>query len=978
MRRAFPISLVHAAGPKAAATACATAFAVFGLVAPLAAQGTAPAPAAAFVGAPVASIALKLEERPTADPGLLDLVETRVGEPLSMSAVRETLMHLFSLGRFQAIEVNAESVAGGAVALEYRLTPLHGVADVRIRGESGVSGGDLRRLVVERFGQAPPVGRADAAARLLEQHLARNGFPRARVKPSIEVRHDPDRTILNFDVQAGPRARIGSVRISGIPNTRAVAARLGLTTGQPYAEERLQQRLDEYLQSLRRRGFYEATADHRPQPREDSTVVDVTLEIRPGPSVRLAFEGNPLPRNRIEELVPVAREGSVDEDLLEDSEVRIRNFLLEQGYWKAEVSHRREQAEGVETVTFSVNRGARYTIDAIEISGNASVGIAELRALVPIRPGEPFVEGRLTSAVEAIKALYQRRGFASAAVEVATDETPASAAGEGSVQVRLAIREGVLTRIRAIAIEGNAALSDARLRGVMALAPGDPYYVPAVAAAREKVLVEYLDNGYAAATVAVDTPLSADRSAVDLTFRVVEGTQVIVDHVMVIGNTRTSEETIRRELLIQPGQPLGLADLVESQRRLSALGLFRRVRITEVAHSDQPRRDVIVAVEEANRTTMAFGAGVELIPKVGLSQDVSAVERYDIAPRGSFEIGRRNLWGRNRSVNLFTRISFRPRGESLESPGSAQYGFNEYRAVATYREIGAFESNADVAMNAFIEQAIRSSFNFRRQGINAELLRRVSSYVRVTGRYTLGRTKLFEPRIPEEQRLEVDKLFPQVRLSSFSVSIYRDTRDDPLDPTRGSLIGTDSELAARSIGSQVGFAKAYVQAFAFRRFARAPRVVLAGAARVGLARGFERQVGEGPVITELPASERFFAGGSTTLRGFALDRLGASDTISSTGFAQGGNAMVVLNAEIRAPVWRDLGAVGFLDVGNVFARVSDLDLTELRASPGLGLRYRSPIGPIRFDIGFKLDRRELSPGNFERLTAFHISVGHAF
>jgi outer membrane translocation and assembly module TamA len=131
-------------------------------------------------------------------------------------------------------------------------------------------------------------------------------------------------------------------------------------------------------------------------------------------------------------------------------------------------------------------------------------------------------------------------------------------------------------------------------------------------------------------------------------------------------------------------------------------------------------------------------------------------------------------------------------------------------------------------------------------------------------------------------------------------------------------------------------------------------------------------------VTDLPASERFFAGGSTTVRGFEIDKLGAVDTITEAGFPRGGNALLVLNLELRANVWRDLGVVGFLDGGNVFARASDFDVSELRASPGIGLRYRSPIGPIRVDLGFKLRRRELSPGNFESPTAFHVSVGHAF
>ncbi|MEO8074932.1 MAG: BamA/TamA family outer membrane protein, partial [Acidobacteriota bacterium] len=130
-------------------------------------------------------------------------------------------------------------------------------------------------------------------------------------------------------------------------------------------------------------------------------------------------------------------------------------------------------------------------------------------------------------------------------------------------------------------------------------------------------------------------------------------------------------------------------------------------------------------------------------------------------------------------------------------------------------------------------------------------------------------------------------------------------------------------------------------------------------------------------LDDLPASERFFAGGDTTIRGFTLDTVGAANTISPTGFPRGGNALLLMNGELRFPVWKDFGAVVFVDGGNVFDRASEFDLGELRGSSGFGLRYRSPIGPIRLDIGFKMDRRTFA-GNLESGHAFHFSIGQAF
>ena len=237
-------------------------------------------------------------------------------------------------------------------------------------------------------------------------------------------------------------------------------------------------------------------------------------------------------------------------------------------------------------------------------------------------------------------------------------------------------------------------------------------------------------------------------------------------------------------------------------------------------------------------------------------------------------------------------------------------------------------------------------------------------------------------------RFLIDRLFPQLLLSSFSSSIALDTRDDVLDPATGEYLSATGQVAARRIGSEVGLTKTFFTAQAFRTLPHSHRVVFAANARVGLATGFPRAItdaeghpvigsdGLPEVVEDLPASERFFAGGDT-MRGFALDQLGAPGTIDKDGIATGGNALMIVNGELRVPVDRGLGVVGFVDTGNVFARTDDISLGEFRTAVGFGLRYKSPIGPIRIDLGFKLDRRTIA-GRREDLTAIHISLGQAF
>jgi outer membrane protein insertion porin family len=314
--------------------------------------------------------------------------------------------------------------------------------------------------------------------------------------------------------------------------------------------------------------------------------------------------------------------------------------------------------------------------------------------------------------------------------------------------------------------------------------------------------------------------------------------------------------------------------------------------------------------------------------------------------------------------------------------------------VGTFREPRVFGTTAGVLFTGIVEQAIRSSFNFARQEARAEAGLQLSPRYSLSGRYAFQRTQLFDERFTTTDATIIDRLFPQIRLSMFSGSFIRDSRDDLADTSRGTLLTVTSDLAARVVGSEVGFVKTYVETFAFHRLPTARRAILAFGFRVGAANGFPTEVtltdssGQpvlGPdglplvtVTDALPISQRFFAGGDTTVRGFALDRLGDESTISPSGFPTGGNGVIILNGEMRVNVTGPLQAVGFVDAGNVVARVSDLNLGNVRPTAGLGVRFRSPVGPIRLDLGFKLDRRELAPGRLERRSIWHVSLGQAF
>jgi outer membrane protein assembly factor BamA len=949
-------------------------------------EASAQAPAA--VGQPVVEVRAEQEGRPIVDRVVLGLIETDIGEPLSLHDVRQTIDHLYGLGRFDDVQVTAEP-SGGGVLVRYLLVPRHAIQALEFDGSLGLPEDDLRQLVAERFGALPAAGQADDVARDLLARYRERGYIHATVTPRVDEFHNPDRSVMVITITAGTRARVGSVNVEGLADTDRIGllSEAELRVGAEYDAPAIERRLAQYEADLRSRGYYEARASHTASFSERGEAA-VTVDVERGPRVSIAFAGDPLPENVRDELVPVEREGSADEDLLEDASRAIEEYLQARGYRDALAPYTRTEKGSELVITFTIRRGPRHVLRDIVLKGRTAVPRDEALELIGVKTGDPFVRSQLEAGIAALRQLYRSRGFTRATVvaEEAMLPRPEGAApgADRLVQLTLAVNEGPRTVVGSISIEGNSVLTEAQIRNVMRMVPGQPFSDVQVAQEHDRIQLEYLNRGYESVAIDPTVTFADEGTRADLRFRISEGPQVLVDQVIIVGNERTSTDTIERELLIKPGEPLGFAARLESQRRLSALGLFRVVRITELRHGSEPRRDVLIEVEEAPPTTIGYGGGVEVDSRLRPTGDGgTAEEQLEAAPRGFFEVGRRNLWGKNRSVNLFTRVSLRSRfrTDATTPPEdvTGELGFNEYRVVGTFREPRIFDSRADLLVTGIVEQAVRASFNFRRRQARAEAGLRFRQNYGVAGRYSFERTELFDERFTEaDDPVLIDRLFPQVRLSKVSVSVFRDTRDDALDPNRGTFLSADNDFAARSLGSEVGFLKTFLGAFTFHRLPWQRRTVLALAGRVGLAQGYLRTVNDEQVVDDLPASERFFAGGDTTVRGFSLDRLGTEDTITERGFPRGGNGVIVINAELRFNVWGALGMVGFLDAGNVFLRASDIDLTDLRPAAGVGLRYRSPIGPLRIDLGFNLDPRELVPGTLERRTVLHVSLGQAF
>ena len=970
----------------------------------------------AHLGRMIVDVRVEIAGVAVSDTNVLHLIETRVGEPLAAHSVRTTIDHLVGLGRFEDVRVSAAPSDQG-VALRWQLTPVRRISKITVTGNAVLPAAAIRSELADRHGSLPSTNRVAAMVTTLEAFYADRGFPQAVILPRVEEEDPaPERVELVLSITAGDRVTIGGATVTGAPlePPANVLAALDLDVGRPYDRTAIDARVSSYEESLRERGYYEARVRPSAVPAEDGRRVSITVSVEPGPHVNLVFAGDSLPGD-VQDLVPIRAERSVDLDLLEDASVAIENALREQGYRAAQAPYSRVQKGNELVLTFTITRGPLHRLDSIDIAGNAALDRTVIAPLLQVKPGEPFVQARIGVIDAAITELYRVRGFAQVVVTPDIQVLPeASAAGVPyrPVAVRFDVVEGPQTVVSAVDVQGAASIPADTVKAQLGLAAGRPFYRPQLSVDRDAIERVYRARGFKNVSVISQLAFAAGQQRVAVTWMVREGEQVLVDRVLISGNSRIATELIQRELTFRPGSPMNDEAMIESQRRLAELGLFRRVRISELPRSGSLAHDVLVEIEEAATTTIDYGGGLE-VGRIQESsdEDTTLSENLDVGLRTFFSISRRNLWGKNRSVTLFGRVTLRRDRPDDVTGEAGGYGFHDYRGLFTFREPRAFGTTGDAQFSAFIDQSRRTSYSFNRKGVTSEYARRISSYT-VTGRYTFDYTKVFESPISVADQALIDRLFPQVRLSKVLGGVLRDSRDDVLDPQRGSVLGFDTSVASRLLGSEVGFVKSFAQGFVYRRLPGRAWVLAAGA-RVGVAVGFAQDVevleiarlrndfvkassgfgghAHGPVtravdraelfptvIRELPASERFFAGGDTTVRGFALDSLGTEATLDSQGLPKGGNGTMIFNLEARAPYWKNMQFVWFMDAGNVFARVSDIRLAELRPTSGVGFRYRSPIGPLRVDWGWKLSTRLLPSGGRERSNVLHISLGQAF
>jgi outer membrane protein assembly complex protein YaeT len=850
-------------------------------------------------------------------------IEVRAGEPLRRSTLRHVVEVLYATGEFSDVVVLAEPTAEG-LALVFRLVPTPRLTAVRVGGDRVVSRESVRKIA--RLVAREPLwpARLENAGREIALHLARDGYLEAQVAASaVPTASGADAL---FTVHAGPRARVASVSLEGLGGSGDAYRRLLPAQGSVFRRDVAERAAERIRKRLVAEGRWRAHADVLDVYDPVRAKVALTFSVAPGPVTTVVFEGAQVPAALEDRVESLLREGAMKGDVLEEATDLLEAELRARGHRDAAATHRERAAgPGRVAVVYDLRPGPEAHVASVR-----SVGASGFERLLQTKAATPLQDRILDEDARALTRALEEEGHADAAVEVEAPE------GGGLVPVVFRARPGPRTLVRAFAVEAPEPLKGEEAPKELRTREGRPYRARDVALDRKDLVASYRNAGFLQAEVTPAVDFSEDKTEASVTLTVASGPRTRVDHIVVSGLVKTREQVVRRELLLKEGEPLGLQKVLESQRRLGALGIFQRVTLTEMDPESLEKRSLVVRAAEAPRTTVAYGIGY--------------AERDFL--RTSAEVTRRNLGGMDRSLSTFVRASFRGN-----------------RLLTTYREPHLFGRKQELFLTGFREEESREGFDFLRYGALVQTARPLSSRSTLILRYSYQQTNIFKLLIPLD---EVDRQFRSSTVSGPSVSFVNDTRDDPLDPRRGRFLGADVQLSAKGLGGD-SFVKGFVQAAAYRR--TTPRTTLALASRVGLA----RTLGFG-VPLRLPLPDRFFAGGDYSLRGYKIDTAGPLEPgiKPKTLIPTGGNALVLGSAELRIDVVRHFSVAAFSDAGNVFPLVSDFDPGRIRYTVGLGLRYRSALGPLRIDWGYKLKRRRLSTGVLEDPYRFHFTIGHAF
>jgi len=755
---------------------------------------------------------------------------------------------------------------------------------------------------------------------------------------------------------APPATRVGVVEITGAgPDEAALRSRLKLKQGDRFSFFEAQddrERIEAFYRAHRQ--FEARVSSRRETDPADPRVVRLVYRIRPGPQTTVVVDGYALSKSGAA-AIDRAWQGAVADDfLIEEAAEAARADLAAAGYMQPSVTARMEKGENAKQLNVTIAPGQRVTERRVEFSGNETQTAERLRAVLAERGLTRTVWTDAVEVRDALTNFYKASGYLNAVVRV----DPIAIDGDAAIRP-IHIDEGGAFHVASVRIEGTRAITADEAAGIIGLAAGSNYTESGLEQAQQALDAQYRARGYNRVRIDAEaqTPRGAGTHDVAVVLRIDEGPQQRLREIVTDGVSRTKPALVSRALKLEVGAPVDLAAWNAARRRVYETGAFRSVDIQrtviEAPSAGQSEEPVRATVTVQEWPPLRVRYGLEIRDELNAAGDAARANVPEVGETGG------RTFGFGLAGQLDTRGLF---GTAISAGVSGRYAPNT-RASRVYLTAPTFLGKA-ITSTVFVERSLDQVGStpdsnlkpFETEKTDFTFEQRIRTATRTTFSYLYT----FERNFTRE--LEPDPLFPigdvTVSIGKFAGTFIFDTRDDLSDASRGLFHSSSAQYAPDMFESGVRFLKYFVQQRFYRKVGQ---VVVATSAQLGLATAFD---------TTLVPDQRFFAGGGNSVRGYDQDVLSPTDLL---GAAVGGNALFVLNQEVRFPVFKFLRGVGFFDAGRAFERVSDLSLRDLAPSAGLGLRVYTPFVLLRVDAGIPFDTA-FGP----RRTRWFFSIGQMF
>jgi outer membrane protein insertion porin family len=848
---------------------------------------------------------------------LQDLLDLKPGATFDAEQIRTGIKRAFLKGIFEDIDVETSDGEKVYVVIRVKEKPL--IHDISLEGNYSISGKKIKELFPLREDQFLVCDVLDRAVNTLKEKLAFMGFPRADIKTERESLKIPSRVKIHLRVDTGEPERIREMDISG--PAEEIKSVMKLSVGDIYDRTVVNKDMERIRTYYENRGYYKPLLSA--YAFRDGMF---SLSVNPGKRLQISIQGNDsISTGTLMKEMPFFETEDASDDIVEEAVSRITAMYHVKAYPFVQIAPVVTSNDDLIMINFFIYEGTKVTVREISFQGN-KISSQKLREIMSLKEGGLYNPDLVDADDDALKNFYNALGYLSVSVEtfqVKHEE------GSDHVDISIKVDEGHKTTISTLTITGTDIISDEDVKKIISIHPGDAYNEVDLVNARYRIIDFYNSKGFLDATVEIKREIEEEKASV--AFQVKEGLLIQFGKTIVAGNQQTKHRVVQRELLQQEDMPFNYSLLSRERQKLYKLGLFSDIDM-EALDTYDGKKDVLVKLHEGD-------AGA-----VELSLGYAEYERY----RGILDLSYRNFMGMNRQGSIRFELS------SLAKRYVLQY----YEPWFLSREL---------PFRAFIVGEDRKEVNIDTREIRYKLVRhtitagfekKISDILKSELYYEFSLVNTFQVK-PDVVLSREDT--GTLVISGLRLGLIYDTRDNQFYPKKGMFSGLTLKTTSPVFFSETDFIKLTLYNNIYHEIKKG--LVLAASVRGGVAQGYLK-------TNELPIVERFFLGGRDTVRGYEQDSLGPK---GSDGNPIGGNAFLMENLELRTSLGKGLGLVTFLDGGNVWLKINNIDLMDMKFTAGLGLRYNTPVGPVSIDYG-----RKLQKGKGESSGAFHFSIGNAF